>query len=43
MLGDDNPLQTRSLLSDEYRLLARDLGFAHSRSRPPTGPPPRPG
>ncbi|MFC5780385.1 MULTISPECIES: hypothetical protein [Streptomyces] len=27
MLGDDNPMQTRSLLSDEYRLLARDLGF----------------
>ncbi|MFE4255493.1 hypothetical protein ACFRU3_39685 [Streptomyces sp. NPDC056910] len=27
MLGDDNPMQTRSLLSDECRLLARDLGF----------------
>ncbi|MFD7772695.1 hypothetical protein [Streptomyces sp. NPDC059753] len=27
VLGDDNPMQTRSLLSDEYRLLARDLGF----------------
>ncbi|MFD4649106.1 MULTISPECIES: hypothetical protein [unclassified Streptomyces] len=31
MLGDDNPMQTRSLLSDEYRLLARDLGF-HARA-----------